>query len=336
VASFGYDGPDAFERKGIRYIRASHANPSSLYVGGGKRSVYQSIRFALALPFHMPSKADLIVANAFPYLHLPFLRAFCNLHGCKLLIDVAEVWDRAQWRRYSGALLGILGNTLANYALGLGDAYIANSSATLKGLESLGINAGKVHVFSPFLDEDFIRSVKAGKRKRQIVYAGRLSDFKRLDKWLDVFSKASSKTAATGLIIGNGPWKGYLRRRIAQMGLSRKVKVVPFYKDKKSLYKALKESSALLQMSEREGLSAIVLESIALGTPVALPSYTTIPEEVKRMCTVADEEELPDILAQLVAHGRGRTAGRGRDLRRYYVKSVNYEFSKIFKELGIG
>ncbi len=339
VISFGYSGNDAFKAHGINYIRVLHAGKGSLYTKSGSRSILSSLRFAMGLPSQMPvgeAAPDVIVANAFPYLHLPFLRRYCNRNGCKLVIDVAEVWDGAQWANYIG-FPGRLGKMIADRTLRLGDAYIANSSSTAKGLKMLGIDSGAISVFSPFLDDKVISAANGTARKRRIVYAGRLNDFKRLDKWLDVFAKAKEKVNnAEGLIIGDGPWKGYLLERIVKMGLGGSVRVIPFYKDKKMLYKTIRESALLLQMSEREGLSAIVLESIALGTPVALPDYTPIPGEVRAMCIVADEKKLPVIVAKVLCGKMPQKArAAGKRLRPYYIKNVNAEFSEIFRKLGV-
>ena len=52
-----------------------------------------------------------------------------------------------------------------------------------------------------------------------------------------------------------------------------------------------------------EGLSAIAIESTALGTAPVLPDYTPIPDEVKELSIVRDVEDIPKAIAS-IASGR--------------------------------
>ena len=79
----------------------------------------------------------------------------------------------------------------------------------------------------------------------------------------------------------------------------------------------------------------MALESIALGTPVLLPSYTPIPRDVKEMCVVAPESSLPKVAAKILL-GPKKDYIMNRDMiRRFYTSSIPSVYGEIFKEIGI-
>lgn len=103
---------------------------------------------------------------------------------------------------------------------------------------------------------------------------------------------------------------------------------------KRELYEKIKGAKLLLQMSEREGLSIIVLESLALGTPVLIPDYSPIPEEVKRMCIVKDEISIPDAIAEVVeSSDKGRYIRDKEGLAAYSTSKVNEFYASLFRKL---
>ena len=87
-------------------------------------------------------------------------------------------------------------------------------------------------------------------------------------------------------------------------------------------------------MSEREGLSIIVLESLALGTPVLLPDYSPIPKEVKEMCIVRDEKNIPDAIVEILNSKDKRKYIKNRDnINTFSVSGINGFYSGLFKKL---
>ncbi|EQD63086.1 glycosyltransferase [mine drainage metagenome] len=325
-----------FVKEGIHYHAYTKANEDSFYING-RRSIKEAARFSLGLKNMFRYKFDVVQANMFPVMHIPIVRLYCRLNKAKLILDVAEVWDREYWRRYIG---GIKGNFAYKYnvkALRNADFYIADSSATESELLGLGISKRKIEVFSPFLGKRLIGSVYTTKRSKRIITSGRLIKEKRLDKFIKIMAKVIERVPDTrALIIGKGPEKEALEKMIHAYGLDKKIKIRDPFRSKKELYRAIKGSSAMLQMSEREGLSAITVESIALGTPVFLPSYTPIPKEVRGMCTVADENALPKMLIGLLLGNRLCTRIRNRkNLEKYYTSNISRCYAGIFKRMGL-
>ena len=98
------------------------------------------------------------------------------------------------------------------------------------------------------------------------------------------------------MIIGSGPEEDAVRELIRKyhfIGMRKP------YSSKAQLYKMLGSSMCMLNMSEREGLSVITIESAALGTAPVLPSYTPIPREVKELSVVEDVGNIPQTIADI-------------------------------------
>ena len=305
----------------------------------GRRSIREALAYTIGLVRIFFYKFDYIQSNEFPILQIPILKFYCMLTGCKLILDIHEVWDRKYWMSYlGGGVRGHLANAFSSYVLRMADAYIANSSVTAQKLEGLGIKKDKIGLFSPVINDKVLNSIKAGKVQKSAIFSGRLIKEKRVDKWLKVLkSAAKNAKGAKGIIVGEGPERRSLESMIRSMKMSNTVSLRGFYpeEEKAKLYRSIKESKALLQMSEREGLSIIVLESLFLGTPVLLPDYSPIPDEVKRMCIVRDEVSMSDTLADMLnSPDKSKYIKNKEGLENFSVSSTNKFYGNLFRKLG--
>jgi L-malate glycosyltransferase len=307
-----------------------------------RRSIREAILYSLSLYrlffYNKESKFDYIQANEFPILHIPLLKLYCKLTGCKLIIDMFEIWDENYWISYLGTVTGLLASAYASWAIKGADAYIACSSTTANKLESLGINKEEIHQFAPVITKDKFLHSHSGKSKL-VIFCGRIIKEKRLDKWLLAFKSARNQVKAMkGIIIGSGDKaeEAAIRKQINELGLNGIVIVMNFFEDKQQLYKEIKEAKLMLHMSEREGLSIIVLESIALGTPVLLPDYSPIPKEIKDMCVVEMQVGLVDKMVEMLnAKDKSKYIKNTENLNMFSSKNVNNFYSNLFKELSI-
>ncbi len=324
-----------FEKDGIVY-HTFHEIDRKRFYRHNRRSIREAVFFAFGLIRIFRYKFDVVHSNEFPILQLPLLKFYCMLTGCKLLVDAHEVWDLDYWTTYLGGTMGWFANAYANWALTMADHYIANASDTGRKLEELGVPAGRITVYAPTIDDMMMSSVKATRKTREIVFAGRLIKEKGLDRWLNVVAKTVKITRAKGVIIGDGPEVPRIKAQISRMKLQGKVELRGFYSgaNKSALFRRIKEAGLFLHMSEREGLSTVALESIALGTPVLLPSYTPIPEDVKRMCIVADERVLPETAAKIL-NGRKQDYIPNREgMKEFYTSNLLSIYREIFRKVG--
>ncbi|HUC38547.1 MAG TPA: glycosyltransferase family 4 protein [Candidatus Acidoferrum sp.] len=319
-----------FTDKKIQY-HCSHYLTDNEFYRHKRRSVREAILFSLMVWRLFNYRFDVVQANAFPILHLPVVKFYCRINRCKLVFDVAEVWSREHWIGYLGPIAGRVVSWYANWALSGADAYISNPGLTEKGLVNIGVKKRKIHVFTPIVDDREMRSVKAGQHKGLVVISGRLIKEKRFDKWLGVIKEVSEITKVKAIIVGDGPEKANIKTTINALGLQKVATVRGYFKSKKEIYKLVKSASLLLNMSEREGLSALTLESISLGTPVVLPDYSPIPDMVKEMCVASSEEQLPDVISKIINGDKRKFIRNIKNLDRFKTSNIGSFYNMLFK-----
>jgi glycosyltransferase involved in cell wall biosynthesis len=324
-----------FVRDGVSF-HTFHSVTNERFYRHGRRSIREALVFSFGLFRLFAHKFDYIQANEFPVLHLPLLWLYCKLYRCKLILDVAEVWDKEYWTSYLGNIPGRLAHAWASTFITIADAYIANSSVTEAKLVKSGIAKRKIHVFTPVIDDRLMKSIKPEDGKNVIFY-GRLIKEKRMDTWLMMVKDAGRQVRnLKAVIIGKGPDEGRIRKLIGELGLKGVVEMRGFYseRDKRILFGRVKASDLLLQTSEREGLGLVALESLALGTPVVLPDYSPIPQEVKSMCIVEREDRIPHRIVEMLKSGNKAAYIRNSsNMKTFEISNVNKFYSDLFESL---
>lgn len=326
-----------FKHEGIIYHARHRVDQSKLY-RHGRRSVREALVFSFGLLRMFSYDFDVVISNYFPILDAPFVYLFCKLKGSKYIMEVAEVWDREYWKGYLGSFFGSIASAYSDFALRLADHYICISSATAEKVMAAGIDGSRVTVYCPVIEDEKLSRIRASAhQKKRVVFSGRFIKDKRLDKWIEVVGAASrSVRGLEALIIGDGPEKENLEAIIKERKLGDTIKIMPFYKDKSDFYRVLKDSGALLNMSEREGLSIIVMESVALGVPAILPDYSPIPREIKSMCVVKSEKLLPGTIAQILnSREREEYIKNIDNLKTFSASRIAEVYSKVFEKLGV-
>ncbi len=325
-----------FVKDNIHYHTLTKTDLSTFY-RHGRRSIRTSIMFTLSMIRIFPHKFDVIEANMFPVLHIPVLKIYCKLRRCKLILDVAEIWERKYWSEYlKNKFLGELAYKYAAYFLGSAQAYIANSSVTAGRLSAEGINDERIYFFNPNLEMGELKKArKSAKRRPRIFFSGRFVKEKRLDLWLKVVKDVHAKLPKTeAMLIGDGPEADSLRRQIKELHLENVVTMRQFYPEEKEMWKQLASSSVLLMVSEREGLSAITLKALALGVPAVLPEDSPIPKEVKNMCVVEMESRLAQKIIEIIKSGKPERYIRNSDgLKTFSSSNVIPFYDGLFANL---
>lgn len=327
-----------FVDKGIHYHTFMSSTDEKFY-RHGRRSIRNALEFSANVLklFFFPGRFDVLEANMFPIIHVPLIKLYCKLKGTKLVLDVVELWSKKYWTEYLGGAIGRIAYAYSSFFLDSADMYIANSSMTAKGLIDEGINKERINTFLPVLDDGLLGKFAGMRKKPQVIFWGRLIKEKRVDKFIDVVAKAHKKVKGLkAIIIGDGPEFTAIDSMIQERGLEGTINLRPGIKERKDLFPIVAQSSALLHMSEREGLSIIALESLSMGVPVLLPSYSPIPHEVKHMCVVAPEEKLPEKLAEIVrAKDKSAYLGDPEGLKGFQISNVGHFYAQLFKKMGL-
>ncbi len=325
-----------FIKDNIHYHAGFPMTESKLYKNG-RRSISEAQLFALHSLNIFKYRFDMVVTEVFPVLHLPIVRFYCMANRSKLVLRVAEAWRKEYWKEYLGDLPGSIASMYFGFAMKAEATYITLSEQAKLGLEEFGIPASKVRVFSPVLSSNEISKARhrfKSLNSKQILFSGRLIKEKRVDKWLNILkSICDSDDQVRGIIVGEGAELEKLRHLSKKLNLNGKVEIRPFYKDKQMLYKTMMESGIMLHMSEREGLSIVALESIALGTPVILPDYTPIPKEVKDMCVIVRESDIPSRIMEMLNTGDKKSfVHNTKNLGMFSLSSISSFYKEIYGE----
>ena len=138
-------------------------------------------------------------------------------------------------------------------------------------------------------------------------------------------------------IIGQGPLNQKLQRQVSNLKLDGKVKFLGFQKNP---FPFIKQADLLILSSRFEGMPNVVLEAIALGTPVvSTPAPGGVIELLKdsKVCLLADEisaESLAKSIEHFVAR-KSHNRPENELIEPYLVETVIKNFEKLLLEQKI-
>jgi glycosyltransferase involved in cell wall biosynthesis len=222
----------------------------------------------------------------------------------------------------------------ADMVVCLSDSMIADM------VTNFGLPSGKmVRIYNP-VDAEKVRAEAALEPNPYIgsgphlVAAGRLSRQKGFDVLLDAMpSVLQALPNAQLTILGEGPLKGALEEQAQTLKLTGSVSFLGFQKNP---WAYLKHASAFVLPSRYEGLPNIMLEALALGTPVVASNCPGAVAEVAAMTPEIAMVPMEDpralaaaIISTCNATKRNSTAPQ-KSLGVFDVHRVVDEYSRIF------
>jgi glycosyltransferase involved in cell wall biosynthesis len=101
----------------------------------------------------------------------------------------------------------------------------------------------------------------------QIIYVGRLVDWKRVDLLLSACARLVGEVSFQLHVVGEGPLRGALETQVRQLSLTDDVQFYGFLSQAKAA-ELLRDSDMMVLPSMRECGGAVVLEAMASGVPV--------------------------------------------------------------------
>jgi len=177
------------------------------------------------------------------------------------------------------------------FTLNRANAVVAVSNDLTKTIINQGISENKVHTIPNGINQTLFTPRDKTKTRQNlglpeniklIVYVGQLHPVKDHGTFIEGIANYISTTNANDndlmvLIIGDGPSKQSLIKRVIKAGLSSYIT----FEDQKphdQIAKLLSAADVLCLTSIREGRPNIILESLACGTPVVASDVGGIPE----------------------------------------------------------
>lgn len=160
-------------------------------------------------------------------------------------------------------------------------------------IQNYGVSPDCVTTIYNFLDKEAIirkaaqnadEAILAFKGKSKLVlHIGRLERVKNQDRLLVQFSRLAGLEDVKLLIIGSGPEEERLYKKIGGLGLTGKVKILPYQKNPFCYYQY---ADVFVLSSKTEGMPNVLLESMVLKTPVVSVDCMSGPREL-----IAEEKE---------------------------------------------
>lgn len=251
-------------------VRVLAVGPRLALYADGKRRVLPPVVFGLGVLWHLlchGRRYDLVHTASFPFFSVLAAALVRPLGHYRLAVDWHEVWTKAYWREYMGAVGGRVGWAVQHLCARVRQVPFAFSRLHAARAESLG--TGPVTVLEGEYAGAALPSVPA-RKPPFVCYAGRMIPEKRVALLVEALALLMAKDAALrAILIGRGPELEPVRRRIAELGLADCI-ALPGFVAMEQLEAFQSEAAVLAQPSAREGYGMVVVEAAARGVPVVV------------------------------------------------------------------
>lgn len=259
----------------------------------------------------------------------PAARSVRTAHGAGEF-SAAQLTRRQRSVRFLDTLAGRL----------LQDAVIAVSEELSERLRAQ-YPAAKISVIPNGLDsEQPPRPPRPARRARRIGFVGRLLPVKRPDLFIRICQSYASRPGprADFYLIGDGPLKPELLALARRLGVDDRVHLVGAVDD---VPRWLRDLDALLMPSDHEGTPMVLLEAMALGTPVMAHAVGGIPEVLEDgACGVLLDNQEPGhwaaALKDLVLSERARKLAeraRARQREKYSAEACAAAHVELYQAI---
>jgi glycosyltransferase involved in cell wall biosynthesis len=263
------DGESVPEWHGIP-LRAV-CRPWAMYAGP-RRSIWQAAMFALGSVRLATAGADVVDADHMPYLHLVPLWLVSRLRGVPLVVTWHEWWGGEYWCRYLGRM-GRISAAIEKLSARCADHIVVDSPETYGRLRAEGIPPERVSLLPLGADLDAIAAAPPAPEPRDVLYAGRLLEHKRVDVLLDAIAVLQGRGRALRcLVVGSGPEERRLRKKALELGLVG-VSFAGSLPRQADVWGLMKSSRVFAYPSVREGFGLAVLEAQAAGATVVTTDH---------------------------------------------------------------
>jgi 1,2-diacylglycerol 3-alpha-glucosyltransferase len=203
-------------------------------------------------------------------------------------------------------------------------------------------NPIRVDLFRPLDSRDLIKR-KFAVGPEAVLLFGRVAAEKNLDAALDIFAAVAERRHAELVVVGDGPYRGALEKRVVDLGLQSRVRFLGAIHGE-PLNEALNAADVYLITSKSETQSMTMLQASAAGLPVVairaggLPEYV-IDGQTGYLVDEADRERFVALIVRLLDdRGFGRSIGaKGREFaEKFAPPAIAAAFAALYAEAITG
>ena len=230
-------------------------------------------------------KPDIVVSHLYIYNIVSAIAKILAISPTYLvLVEHASLYESK--KRGRGTQVWLL-PLLMRYLYPLTNSVIAVSQSLARELEAdLNLKPGTIKtIYNPVIDESlFLKAretvehpwFKAGEPP-VILGVGRLAEQKDFPTLIRAFAIVRQAKPARLVILGDGPEKAKLTALIRELGLENDIALLGF---KKNPYAYMARAGVFVLSSAWEGLPTVLIEAMAVGTPVVSTNCKSGPEEI--------------------------------------------------------
>ena len=196
---------------------------------------------------------------------------------------------------------------LARWALRRADGVVSVSRYLRDRLLAHGVDPARIAVVANGVDADGFRPGDRGAARselglagegRLVLYVGNLKADKGLPELVDPRVVAACREAGASLaIVGDGPYRAVLERRIREEGLADSIRLLGRLPPER-IARWMNAADCLSLPSHHEGIPNVILEALSCGLPVVATRVGGIPEVLDPAGGVLVEPRDPVSLAE--------------------------------------
>ncbi len=231
-----------------------------------------------------------------------------------------------------------------------GDIFISVSDYFKNRLIELGCSPEKIvtHYIGVPIEEYSFKKRELGKGTVRLIQVSNLQEKKGHIYLLEAFKKLISVYENVELVlVGDGPMKHEIEKKIMELGLTHKVKMMGKLKSLLAL-REMDESDIFVHHSvtasdgNTEGIPTVLMEAMSLGLPVVSTYHTGIPELVKDgetglLTNEKDSDMMAKKLIELIGnpdlYKRLGTMGREKVERDFNIRLQNAKLDELYGQV---
>ncbi|MEM2174861.1 MAG: glycosyltransferase [Candidatus Micrarchaeia archaeon] len=190
-----------------------------------------------------------------------------------------------RWREYKNKFKKWFDKVIVKKILSSVDAVVTISRGSRDDLISMfDINPERIHlIYNAVIDEKILEMAKENINLEAyfpyILGVGRLTKQKGFDILIKAFSlvKKNYNGNIHLLILGDGPERGHLEKLARELGIKNYVHMPGYIENP---YPYITNASVFVLSSRWEGLSTVLIEALAIGTPIVSTDCLSSPREI--------------------------------------------------------